>query len=75
MDKRMPTMAEEAAVVTERMGYYVPPWRLADLVKTASRVLNIIANSKTQCTYEDCKLILGLVEATLQRGSGGEETA
>lgn len=68
MEKQMPTMAEEAAVVTERLGYYVPPWRLAMLMKTACRVLNIITDSKTQCTYTDCKLILGMVEDSLRRG-------
>ena len=57
-------------MVTERLGYYVPPWRLAMLMKTASKVLDIITNSKAQCTYADCKLILGLVEDALRPGFG-----
>lgn len=75
MEKRLPTMAEEAAALTERMGYYVPPYKLAAMLKTASKVLNIITDSRTQCTYADCKVSLSLVEDALRRGCGdGENT-
>lgn len=63
---RLPTMSEEAAQAAEQMGYYLPPWKLSELVKTASKVLTVITNSKVQCTYAECRLILKIVESALE---------
>lgn len=68
---KYPTLAEEAERIQSERGYYIPPWKLNEMMKVAGKVLNTLTGSTFQCTYADCRFILDIVLATLEVGGGG----
>ena len=52
--------AEIARIEAER-GYYIPPYLMAEMMKTANKIIAILT-SQSGITYEECSIILGMVE-------------
>lgn len=65
MAKRIPSMAEEAEMIESELGFYVPPYQLNEMMKVASKIMTLMVNFKPQCTYNECKIILKMVEQAL----------
>ena len=62
----------EAAEITSRTGRYIPPYRLANLMKTAQRITDLITRSDIAMTYEEIQLVLGIVQGAVGRAIGKE---
>lgn len=72
MSQPLPTLAEEAERIKSERGYYIPPWKLNEMMKVASKIVNTLTSSTFQCTYADCRFILDIVAASLNVGNGGK---
>lgn len=66
-------LKREAEEITRRTGYFIPPYRLAELMKTASKVTNLITNVYF-VNYAEAMFILNVVEGAVKEaiGSGGD---
>ena len=53
---------------------YIPPYRMASLMETAGKVMNLIVRSNTNICYEECNIVLALVAAGIASVSEEEET-
>ena len=60
----------EADEIASRTGRYIPPYRLANLMKTSQRITDIIARSDVAMTYEEIQLILGIVQGAVGKAIG-----
>ena len=55
-------LAEQEKVVAER-GYYIRPVRMANLMKAASRIFDILTKADTAISYEECRIVLEIVSS------------
>lgn len=55
-------LAEQEKIVAER-GYYIRPVRMANLMKAASRIFDILTKADTAISYEECRIVLEIVGA------------
>lgn len=60
----------EADEITGRTGRYIPPYRMANLMKTAQRVTDLITRSDIAMTYEEIQLVLDIVQGAVSRAIG-----
>lgn len=65
---RLPGLQEEAEAMAKKHGYYIPPYRMAEIVKTANRVFSALTTSTFQPTYEECRMVLHIVETAMTLG-------
>jgi hypothetical protein len=63
----------EADEITSRTGRYIPPYRLANLMKTAQLITNQIVKSDIAMTYEEIQLVLGIVQGAVGRAIGKDD--
>lgn len=56
------TAAERLQAEKERLltttGFYVPPYRMANLMKAAAKIMDIIIKADTNICYEECRFIM-----------------
>lgn len=50
-------LAEQEKIVAER-GYYIRPVRMANLMKAASRIFDILTKADTAISYEECRIVV-----------------
>ncbi len=69
-------LKREAEEIKRKTGYFIPPYRLAELMKTASDVTKRITNVYF-VNYEEARFILHVVSDAVNEamGAGGEEHA
>ena len=63
----------EADEITSRTGRYIPPYRLANLMKTAQVITNQIVRSDIAMTYDEIQIVLGIVQGAVGRAIGKED--
>ena len=63
----------EADEITSRTGRYIPPYRLANLMKTAQLITNQIVKSDIAMTYEEIQVVLGIVQGAVGRAIGKDD--
>ena len=63
----------EADEITSRTGRYIPPYRLANLMKTAQMITNQIVKSDVAMTYEEIQIVLGIVSGAVGRAIGKDD--
>ena len=70
------TPAERITAERERIqksyGFYITPVRMAHLMEAASKIANILVKADTNICYDECKIVLGIVSATVSSLSEGE---
>lgn len=59
--------AEIARIEAER-GYYIPPYLMAEMMKTANKIISILI-TQSGVTYEECHIILDMVENAINVSS------
>ena len=68
------TAAERLQAEKERLltttGFYVPPYRMANLMKAAAKIMDIIIKADTNICYEECRFIMAIVDAAIPRVPG-----
>lgn len=65
---KLPTIQQEAQNVAEQGGYYISPYQLAEMSKTASKIIDMLSKSGFQPSYAECKIVLDIVQKTLRTG-------
>lgn len=63
----------EADEITSRTGRYIPPYRLANLMKTAQLITNQIVKSDIAMTYEEIQIVLGIVQGAVGIAIGKDD--
>lgn len=64
----------EADEIASRTGRYIPPYRMANLMKTAQRVTDLMVRADVAMTYEEIQLVLGIVEVAVSKAVGRDES-
>ena len=71
------TPAERVMAEKTRIGKsgqtYLPPYRMARLMETAGKIMNLMVRSDTNICYEECNIILALVAAGIASVSEEED--
>lgn len=65
-------LRHEADEIASRTGRYIPPYRLANLMKTAHRIVDLISRSDIAMTYDEIQLVLGTVQGAVGKAIGKE---
>lgn len=60
----------ETDEITSRTGRYIPPYRLANLMKTSQRITDLIVRSDVAMTYEEIQLVLDIVQGAVGKAIG-----
>lgn len=60
----------EADEIASRTGRYIPPYRMANLMKTAQRVTGLLAQADIAMTYEEIQMVLGIVQGAVCKATG-----
>lgn len=63
----------EADEISSRTGRYIPPYRLANLMKTAQRLTDTLIRSDIAMTYEEIQLVLNIVQGAVGQAVGKED--
>ena len=63
------TAAERLQAEKERLlattGFDVPPYRMANLMKAAAKIMDIVIKADTNICYEECRFIMAIVNAAI----------
>lgn len=62
----------EADEIASRTGRYIPPYRLANLMKTSQRITELITRSDVAMTYDEIQMVLGIVHGAVCKAIGKE---
>lgn len=60
----------EADEITSRTGRYIPPYRMANLMKTAQRVADLMVRADICMTYEEIQMVLDIVKVAVCKATG-----
>lgn len=63
----------EVEEITQRTGRHIPPYRLANLMKSAQKVMDFITKADVCVTYEEALLVLRIVTRMIQDVTGDNE--
>ena len=63
----------EAAEITGRTGRYIPPYRMANLIKAAMRISEMLIKTDVAMTYEECEIVLNIVLRTIRTMTGKDD--
>lgn len=62
----------EAEEIAGRTGRYIPPYRMANLMKSAQRITDLMVKADLAMTYEECVIVLNIVQSTIRAITGKE---
>lgn len=60
----------EADEIASRTGRYIPPYRMANLMKTAQRIADLLARADVAMTYDEIQMVLGIVQGAVCKATG-----
>lgn len=63
---------KECEEITQRTGRYIPPYRMAALVRTAQKIVDALVKADTCMTYEECTIILNIASSAIKGATGQE---
>lgn len=73
------TPAEHLSLERSRIeleqGYYLTPYRAAELTKIASKILNTLTTSVVGMTYAECRYVLDIASNAINQASGYKKEA
>lgn len=70
---RAEAFREEQERIRDQLGYYVTMDQASNFIKTASKIVSLIANSSYSVSYQEARIILRLADKSLREISGGME--
>ncbi len=65
----------ERDYIQKKYGFYITPCRLAHLMEAASKVTNILVKADTNISYQECRIVLSIVETSISGVIGGKSDA
>lgn len=66
-------LKRECEEITQKTGVYIPPYRLATLMKTAQKVTDIIMSNAVCMSYHESLLVLRIVMNAIRDITGDME--
>lgn len=60
----------EADEITARTGRYIPPYRMANIMNTAQKVMKLVVQSDISMTYEEIQMVLDVVKIAVGKATG-----
>ena len=63
----------EAEEISGRTGRYISPYRMANLMKSAQRITDLMVKTDLAVTYEECVIVLNIVQSAIRAITGKEE--
>lgn len=66
-------LKKECEEITQRTGIYIPPYRLANLLRTASKIIDLLTKTDICMSYHECLITLRIVMNTIREVTGEEE--
>lgn len=70
---RQDVYKQERKAIEEYLGYAISITEVPEVLKTVTKVIQVINNSDFGLTYKEARLILRLADKTLREISGGIE--
>lgn len=64
---------QEAQEIVGKTGLYVPPYRMANLMKTAQLITNLLAKADLSMTYKECLIVLDIVRNAVYAITGEDK--
>lgn len=62
----------EADAIAGRTGRYIPPYRMAQLMDSAQKITKLLTQTGFPMTYEECGIVLQIVQSALRLVTGKE---
>lgn len=59
-------LQKEKELIIAKSGIYITPFRMSNLMRAASRIMDILAKADANVCYEECRLILEIVAASMK---------
>lgn len=66
-------LKRECEEITQRTGAYIPPYRLANLMKIAQKITDTLMSNAVCMTYHESLLVLRIVMNAIKEATGEEE--
>ena len=63
-------LKRECEEITKKTGVYVPPYRLANLLKNAGKIFEMLIKADTSVSYTECLLTLRVVMNAIREVTG-----
>lgn len=63
-------LKKECEEITQRTGRYIPPYRMAALMRLAQKIAELLTKTEFCITYEECTMVLDIVSGAIQRAIG-----
>lgn len=63
-------LKKEVEEITSRAGHYIAPYRLANLMKTAQKVMDLVTKADLCMTYHESLMVLRIVSGAIQQVTG-----
>ena len=63
---------QEAEEIASRTGRYIPPYRLASLMRTAQKITDAVIKADVCMTYEEILIVLEIVSCAVRSATGKE---
>lgn len=66
-------LKKETEDILQRKGVYIPPYRLANLMKTAQKITDILVKSDICMSYYELLMVLRIVMNSVKEAAGETE--
>ncbi len=66
-------LKRECEEITQRTGIYIPPYRLANLMKIAQKITDTLVSSAVCMSYHESMLVLRIVMSAVREATGNEK--
>ncbi|MBO4938873.1 MAG: hypothetical protein J6C98_07740 [Oscillospiraceae bacterium] len=63
-------LRKECEEITQRTGRYIPPYRMASLMRTAQKIAELLTKTDVCITYEECSMVLDIVSGAIRNATG-----
>jgi hypothetical protein len=60
----------EAQEIAGRTGLYIPPYRMANLMKTAQRIVDLLVKADLAMAYRECMIVLDIARNAIRTITG-----
>lgn len=60
------TIKQEAEDVTQKNGYYIPPYRFKMMAKCAEKISSLLVGAGNELTYTEMLIVLKSIEDNIQ---------
>lgn len=66
-------LKRECEEITQRTGYYIPPYRLINLMKAAQKITDLLMRADLCMTYKEALFVLRIVSGAISGLTEGDQ--